>query len=124
MINIPDRKLICSSAMHPSVLLYDENNKLFAKAGTEQIMIGAFDDTEYENREYDLPDNTRLFLFSDGTYEIFTGEGRILNLDNLAKIIEYNLPNGNAIDNTYAKLKEINKNNAFDDDYTMIELIV
>jgi len=125
VINVKDRKLICSSAMHPPALLFAGQNKLVTKLGNEQIMIGALDDTLFSNVEYDLPEDVKIYLFSDGSFEIIKESGKIISMDEFSEIISNALVSKRkTIDEIYNKLSGLSAADKFDDDYTMIEIRV
>jgi len=50
-------------------------------------MVGAVDEVEYENETVQVPQRGRLYLFSDGLYEVRGGEqDRLLGLDGIYRL--------------------------------------
>ncbi len=79
------RKLTYANAGHPPALLMYEDR--VEKLGTSGLPIGIFDDFEYEVCSTTIPPQSRLYVFSDGAYEITQPDGQLLGLDGLSKVL-------------------------------------
>ncbi|MFI4860749.1 MAG: PP2C family protein-serine/threonine phosphatase [Phycisphaerales bacterium JB063] len=71
---------------HPALLLLPEGKA--HKLGSPGLMVGAVPDAAYETESVHVPEQARLYLFSDGLYEVRGGkEDRLLGLDDVYQII-------------------------------------
>lgn len=74
------RMLTYSSAGHPPAILlhgeWPDDAEDYATLGTEGPSIGALDNVEFTNGQIRVERGSRLFLFTDGAFEIPVGGGR------------------------------------------------
>jgi len=66
--NKSSRTLVYASAGHPPALLIDSDGT--KTLGTPNMIIGAFREAHYQSDRIDLNGPSRLYVFSDGAYEI------------------------------------------------------
>ncbi len=66
--NKSSRTLVYASAGHPPALLIDADGT--KTLGTPNMIIGAFQATQYQSDRIDINRPSRLYVFSDGAYEI------------------------------------------------------
>jgi len=108
----------------PSILVTKSEDGLVAeKLSTPQLMIGAMPDIEYESDSYEVAPNSRLFVFSDGAFEINKHEGGMLSLDDFVKYLK-KLHQGSdyGLDPLIADLREIQGCEAFEDDFSLLQI--
>lgn len=123
VINVPGKRLVCSSGFHPPALL--KSNGTISKLGTKEMMLGIFKEYEYENSSYTLNNGDRIYLFSDGCFELELEEGKNLNFSDFEELILNNSTNtGQPLNNIYKALLSLNGTKPFGDDYSMIEIVV
>jgi sigma-B regulation protein RsbU (phosphoserine phosphatase) len=79
--------LTYSSAGHPPALLFEDGKIGPQKLGTPGMVIGGWSGSRYRAQSCEIPEGSRLFLFSDGAYEIAMADGRVLSLDEFAAIL-------------------------------------
>ena len=71
---------------HPALLVGPDGHQ--QRLGVPGLMIGVVPDNAYEGRSVTAEPGSRLYLFSDGLYEVRGGgEDRLLGLEGLAEII-------------------------------------
>ena len=96
VFSLKQKKLTYSSAGHPPAILVHDDNSNQQKAirlKAQGIPIGMFPNLTYQNQEYQLNSPARLYLFSDGVYELSDPDGTIWGLDNFEKVLTQ--PNAN-----------------------------
>lgn len=71
-------KIIYSVAGHFPFPIYQEGNRQAKYIGERGYPVGMFKEATYQNYEFDLADNFRLALFSDGIMEIL-GSGKLVD---------------------------------------------
>lgn len=115
------RRLRYSSAGHPPAILLsgDRLEQLRCSAPP----VGTFEETAFEEAETQVPAGGRLFVYSDGIYEIQTQDGKELEfgtfLDELKKPAE---SNGRKLEEVLATMTSLQGRSHFDDDVSMMEL--
>jgi sigma-B regulation protein RsbU (phosphoserine phosphatase) len=86
--NKSNQKLAYSSGGHPPAILVNGSNnslngKKIAKLKTSGLPIGMISDAEFETNICDIPPASKLYLFSDGAYEIAQSDDSLWGLDSL-----------------------------------------
>jgi len=75
------RQLTFAAAGHHPALLLAPGQPC-RKLGSPGLMVGAVDEVDYENETVHVPEHGRLYLFSDGLYEVRGGnDDQLLGLD-------------------------------------------
>ncbi|TGK15174.1 PAS domain-containing protein [Leptospira fluminis] len=80
-----ERKLVYSYAGHPPILLFRGKEMQELKGMNLPLLI--FDSIEYFNESIQLQTGDRIVFYSDGMYEIFNAEGRILDLPGFHSVL-------------------------------------
>ena len=80
-----DRSLVYANAGHPPALLFHRGD--VSRLGGTGTMVGALRDSEFLNKRIIVAPRSRLYLYSDGAYEIPNGDGDDLGIDGLSEII-------------------------------------
>ncbi|MDZ8105901.1 MAG: SpoIIE family protein phosphatase [Nostoc sp. DedQUE12a] len=78
------RQLIYANAGHPPALLLSSNstkNIEIQQLNSLDLPIGFLPDIEFQNAVFEVKENSNLYIFSDGAYEINQPDGKILGLD-------------------------------------------
>lgn len=123
--NKTNRQLTYSSGGHPPVLLYnlDSDCQNPIQLHTDGIVIGAIPDTTYVNGSCEIPVNNRLFLYSDGVYEIKKSDGQMTTLEEFKKnLYDYVTIYHNELDQLIRATQKIqNGETNFYDDFSIIE---
>lgn len=119
--NIEKRILTYSSGGHPPAFLIDEKGENYLLK-TDGVVIGAGIGDEFVNASIKIPPNSKLYIFSDGTYEIMKKEGNMMQLEELIGIIKEVQRSDNPLEAIFNKVKLINGNKPFVDDYTFLEV--
>lgn len=113
-----------SAGSPPAVLTVRGGGAIELKA--DGVIGGADQDSLYKKLAIQVPRQSRLFLFSDGIYEVMTKNGSILGLDAFIQTLEHSAceakegePSTAAI---MASLAELSGSERFQDDVTLLEV--
>lgn len=88
-----EKKLVYSYAGHPPIVVFRGEEKMELKGMNLPLLI--FDSIEYFNESIKLQKDDRIVFYSDGMYEVFNAEGRILDLPGFQDILHQHRDFGN-----------------------------
>jgi phosphoserine phosphatase RsbU/P len=80
-----DRSLVYTDAGHPPALMFDGDE--VSRLGATGTMVGLLPECEFQANRIVVSRGSRLYLYSDGAYEVTTPEGGMLMLEGLQDII-------------------------------------
>ena len=117
--NARRKELEYSSGGHPPAILITPDGacQKLAVGGT---VIGAISPLVYKSDRINIPPGSRLYVFSDGTYEIDRPNAPMMGYDEFAVLLDNNTPN-HGLESLLAALKEQHAITEFDDDISLIE---
>ncbi len=87
------------------------------------MFIGAFPKVEFEGAETEVPKDSRLYLFSDGVYEVERPDGTMWSFEELQDYL--NRPPAEPsteIEALYKTLQELHSGETLDDDFSLLRL--
>ncbi|MEY3481558.1 MAG: hypothetical protein RIQ71_2333 [Verrucomicrobiota bacterium] len=102
----------------PIMVLPDGTTSILAAKGP---VIGACEGMKFATLEVDVPAEARVFVFSDGAYEIQRHDGTMMAHDDLRELLA-RAPHENATAWVMDQLRAINSQPVFDDDVSLVEL--
>ena len=124
--NKKKRQLTFSTGGHPPALLYnlDGGSMDPRLLHTEGLVIGALPHVSYINDTCQIPINNKLFLFSDGVYEIKYANDEVATLEDFKKNLnQYVATSQNDLDKVVQDAQKMqNEEINFSDDFSIIEL--
>jgi sigma-B regulation protein RsbU (phosphoserine phosphatase) len=127
VIDLAGRKIRYSGGGHPPVLLLTGPSADAAQTVMLEAtgpMIGAFEDLDFDTSEHALGAYNKLFLYSDGVFEIQAADGSRWPFESfLALMAEPSQP-GHTMDRLIQHVREITASEAFEDDFSILELEV
>ena len=121
VFNRNTRELRYASGGHPPALLFcgGETKQLI----TENFFIGGMSDSTYASGSVLLPGPARLYVFSDGVYEVDRTDGTMWTLEGLEGYLLPNPLDGSAeIDSLYGFLQEMHGQPTLDDDFSILKI--
>ncbi len=121
VINFTTRELKYISAGHPPafVIYNNEINELM----NENFIIGGLPDFPFKESKIILPNNTDIFVFSDGAYEIEKKDGTFWTLNEAKQyILSNNTSNGEILNKLYEYVKTISDKVILDDDFSKMKI--
>ncbi|OKH46737.1 regulator [Calothrix sp. HK-06] len=122
--NSKRRQLIYSSAGHPPGVLISGNNRTseVQLLRTSGMPVGMFPDAKYIDGFCSIAESSKLYLFSDGAYEITKTNGKLWGLDAFIKMLgDLHHPIDTRLDEIIIHLKTLNAKDAFDDDLSILQ---
>jgi sigma-B regulation protein RsbU (phosphoserine phosphatase) len=114
------RRMRFAGGGHPPSILVraDGTTEILAAKGP---VIGAMPGMKFASAEAVIPPAARLFVFSDGAYEIVRHDGSMMSHDDLRELLA-RAPHENAAAWTMEQLRALNSQPVFDDDVSLVEL--
>ncbi|MDB9525275.1 SpoIIE family protein phosphatase [Oscillatoria sp. CS-180] len=121
--NRANRQLMYASAGHPpAVLLSKQGEKRSLQClKTAGLPIGMLPDIQYRWKRFHIPPDSRLYLFSDGVYEIKQKDNTMMSLDDFLKILSVHAPE-RTIDDILSKVEARTQSQTFSDDLSLLEV--
>ncbi len=111
-----------SGAGHPPAFLIPEGGEA-AQLTTRGFMIGGMPDVTYHTGTVRIPRPARLYVFSDGVYEVHRPDGVMWSLAELADyLVHAETGEKSEIDALYAFLQEMSGKQVLDDDFSMLRV--
>lgn len=122
--NRANRQLLYSSAGHPPAVLvsnYKEDFQTTECLKTSGLPIGMLPDVKYRWQRCYIPPSSRLYVFSDGIYEIQQADNTLMGLDGFITILSEHMPD-DTIDGILNKVSARTQGKAFSDDLSLLEI--
>jgi sigma-B regulation protein RsbU (phosphoserine phosphatase) len=124
----PTGTLRYAAAGHPPPILVRGPKEQRGKAELLQSVgcpVGFLPDPGYESREVMLPSPSRLFIFSDGAYEIMRPDGTMLEAEEFEEILTRPVPEGaSELAELLRLAQEFHGSKELDDDFSIIKLTI
>jgi len=114
------RRMRYAAGGHPPAILVapDGSTSVLAAKGP---VIGAMPGMKFLSADAEIVPGARLFVFSDGAYEIMRHDGSMMSHDDL-RVLLSRAPRDNAPAWVMEQLRELNSQPVFDDDVSLVEL--
>ena len=123
--NIKQRQLVYASAGHPPAILLgsDANGELIQqRLKTPGFPIGMFPTAQYVDAHCQIEPASRLYIFSDGIYELDQPDGTIWGLEKFIELLESTYQNQSDLELLLQKVYERNYTNDLSDDLSIIQV--
>ena len=126
--NVRKRQITYSSGGHPPAILFSGNAatdfKVF-ELTTGGMMVGAMSDSEYRTGTCEVGTFNKLYVISDGVYEISKPDGTMLQLSEFVDILTQNPQQQGIADLSYIlqAAQNLNGPGPFLDDYSIMEFV-
>lgn len=122
--NRANRQLLYASAGHPPAVLISQSEKAPQTVQclkTSGLPIGMLPDVQYYWQRCYIPPESRLYLFSDGVYEIKQFDDTIMGLNDFIDILaNYSL--SHTVDEILAQVNARAQDRTFSDDLSLLEV--
>ncbi len=126
--NKSSRKLLYGSGGHPPALLFSDSfseEAQIAQLRTPNFVIGGSPDATYEKKLHKLDGPARLYVFSDGVYDITKEDGSIWGLEGFLEFMQEQSDKTRLnLDRLLSYVKEVNQTDSFEDDFTILEVFI
>lgn len=108
-----------SGGHHPSFLISSDSSVLPLK--TRNLVIGAMPDMAYVDAAAAVAPGSRLYIFSDGVFEVTTREGTQWDLDDfLPLLVEQGEGGVTESQRLYSRVKQVARPGPLEDDFSML----
>jgi serine phosphatase RsbU (regulator of sigma subunit) len=115
------RTLTYGSAGHHPAYLVPADRRAEQPLGLPALMIGALTDQVYQPQQTTVPEDARIYLFSDGVFEIVTkDESRWALSDFLPLLLQPPVPGASEADRLYRTVKDAARTGPLDDDFSLM----
>ena len=124
--NTATRRIRWAGGGHPpAVLLAGDKTEKPTMLDSDGPLIGAVDGLEFDSREASVPAGSRLFVYSDGAFEISRPDGSMWSFDEFLTTLTAR-PNGqeSRMDALVTAVRKISERDDFNDDFSMVELVL
>jgi len=123
VFNQRTRRLRFASGGHPPAFLVSSDGNL-SQLITGNLIIGGMPDIDYSADETTVDKGARLYVFSDGVYEVDRpGDGVMWNLQDLGNhLLQHPLAKGEDVDSLYRTMQNYHDQDILDDDFSMLSV--
>lgn len=124
--NITTHTLVYASGGHPPALLFSgfvSKQIQMDQLRTPNFIMGGEQDVDYQTKIQKINQPSRLYVFSDGIYDITKMDGTIWGLDDFLEFSaqSFNVDQSN-LDCLLSFVKKLPQKEEFDDDFTILEI--
>jgi phosphoserine phosphatase RsbU/P len=120
------RQLIYANAGHPPALLLSNTSTTSIKVqrlNSLDLPIGFLPDVEFEDAVFKIEENTSLYIFSDGAYEINQPDGNILGIDAFIELLtKCSQKDTFNLNQLLANILTLNTQDSLDDDLSLVRV--
>jgi serine phosphatase RsbU (regulator of sigma subunit) len=120
------RTLTYASGGHPPALLIGAAALAESRAAqlrTPNYVIGGLPDATYEKKEYLIGKHDKLYIFSDGVYEVEKPDGSMWRFQEFSDFMnKIQTDSRSKLDHLYHYVKSIGNSENFEDDFTIVEV--
>ncbi len=124
----PTGTLRYASAGHPPPIVVSGSREQRGEAKSLSAVgcpVGIVPDAEYERHECSLVGPARLFLFSDGAYEIMRPDGTLLEFEAFEEVLTRAVPEGaSELEELLHFAQNVNGSKDLDDDFSIIKMTI
>ena len=118
-----DRLLRFASGGHPPALLFDHEGHRHIELYTPDPPIGVIANQQYHEEIVTLPPGSRIYLYSDGVYEMTTQAGDPWSRGEFVQWLAGQLRDGSGQPDTiFQKIRDLTKSQRLDDDFSLLAL--
>ncbi len=120
------RLLTYASGGHPPALLMQdmpENRSEIRELRTPNLFVGGLDGIDFEYDQIEIKPAAKLYVFSDGVYEIMNENGPCWEFDDLKAYLEDSGDRGKStMDDLWAHVRQIAGSETLEDDFSVLEI--
>ena len=121
------RVLTHASGGHPAALFLEGNEPTplsLLRLESRNMVIGGMPDLNFKEKETLLPGSGRLYIFSDGVYEVNKPNGKVWTFDEFAAYMtEPVSPSESAMDQLLRHVRGMQGSDSLPDDFSILEVV-
>jgi sigma-B regulation protein RsbU (phosphoserine phosphatase) len=122
VLNTKTRELRYASGGHPPAIVVSGGGESH-RLDLPGVMIGAFPTVQYHDASITLDPGSKLFVYSDGCYEVFHPANGMMTLDHFSGILAGS-GSGKGLDEIVNQVQEWQSRPEFEDDFSLIQFQV
>jgi PAS domain S-box-containing protein len=121
--NVDSMELTYSSAGHPPALLYSPDRNII-HLSNKNIFIGGTRAYVYQSEKIKLRENSKIYIFSDGVYEIKKTDNSYWDYDDLKKFLRSNTDeiNDSELNLLFDYVKSMHGSQNLEDDFSLLKV--
>lgn len=125
VFNKTTRQLHYASAGHPPALLFDAKDPTLApqQLSIPGLPIGCMEGIPYSSASVPVDPGSRLYIFSDGVYEVRLLEDREMTLEDFIPLVASQPSQDAGLQAVRSAVGELQGRMRFDDDFSLVELV-
>ena len=120
--NWKTREIRYASAGHHAAVLFDPSHTEPVELEMHGLMIGVMTDAEYESAVATIGPGSRLYLFSDGTFEMRNRDDEILDMPGFIEHLRDVQMKDDRLQAVLEKARRWQGSDDFVDDYSILEI--
>ncbi|GMT48886.1 MAG: hypothetical protein IEMM0008_0425 [bacterium] len=126
ILDLENPSILFTSAGHPPPFLYIKRTGEIIDLETDGTVLGAIDNIDFENKETSLESGDRIFIFTDGLFEVFDEDRNIFGMDRLKELFKESIPlkGEQIIDFILQKVRSFSPDNQVKDDIAIVVIEV
>lgn len=121
------RELTYASGGHPPAIFFGQTDRDDSDAAllrTANNAIGAMPDVSYRKNKHLIGEQTTLYVFSDGVYEVEKPDGSVWRFEEFKDFLSRARAGGQArLDDLYRHVLRLGNMQKFEDDFTIMEIV-
>jgi phosphoserine phosphatase RsbU/P len=122
VLNTTTRELRYASGGHPPAIIVTAGGEIH-RLDLPGVIIGAFASAKHADATITLDPGSKLFVYSDGCYEVFHPTNGMMTLDQFGGILA-SLSSAKGLDHVINEVQEWQDRPEFEDDFSLIQLQV
>ncbi len=123
VLNPSTRELRYAGGGHPPAIVVNGDGTV-TRLDCPGMIIGAFEFADYSEKMARLDAGSRLFVFSDGCYEVTDPAERMMTIDEFSGILGRCGSHADGLDHVLTAVRDWQKRAEFEDDFSLMELRV
>ena len=124
VFNPKERELTYATGGHHGAAFIGEKNGVrLANLRTSGPLVGVLPGAQFVNQSYVVEGPGKLYVFSDGAFEITRPDGTMLDFNDFASLLFSLPPSPGNLDAILLRLKELRGSAEFEDDLSIIEIV-
>jgi sigma-B regulation protein RsbU (phosphoserine phosphatase) len=120
VFNTKTRELTHSSGGHPPAIAIAPDGTA-THLRSKGLMLGAFSFATYTDVTTTLAPGSKLFVYSDGCYEVSNAENVMMTIEDFASILAATASHADTLDRTVAAVQQWQLRQDFEDDFSLLE---
>ena len=114
-----------SAGSPPALLFSGGDNHSVKELGTPDLIVGVDIDYTYENRQTSVRTGDRLYLFSDGVYEVRLPHGKLFSFREFSELLALRVRSdeGSVVNDVHDQIQGLAASDHFDDDFSLLEIV-